>query len=34
MMFADDLVSVGGNWAEVNQRLDKWRLVLSKGAKN
>lgn len=28
MMFADNIVLVGENWAEANQSLNEWRLTL------
>jgi len=33
-MFADDIVLVGENTEEVNQKLDMWRLALRKGITN
>jgi hypothetical protein len=30
MMFADDMVLIGENLEEINNRLDEWRLVLKR----
>jgi len=30
MMFADDIVLVGENLEEINNRLDDWRLALAR----